>query len=142
MKKTSIVLFLLLTTYFLGCNKNNITNPMPTSTNNIPIIANAPNAFSFVLAANSYTSSTDFNVSFTTDSLACSIVISNQTSGNASLAILDSNNAVVYSDSLLNNQVLAFTQANRGIPKLIKLDFTGYTGTLSFALSRNNAKTK
>jgi hypothetical protein len=138
MNKIIIVTLLVATICFVGCKEDTSTNSMSA---NIPVVANTTNAFAFTLVANSYTSNAEYNLSFSTDSLSGSIMISNQTSGNASLTILDSNNSIVYSDSLLSNKVVAFTQASKGIPKIIKLAFSSYTGTLIFALSRNNSNT-
>jgi hypothetical protein len=134
MKKIIIVTSLVITICLLGCKEDTSTNSTPA---NIPVIANTTNAFAFTLVANSYTSNSAYDLTFSTDSLACSITVTNQTSGNASIKILDSTSSIVYSDSLLSNKVLAFTQANKGIPKSIKLAFNNYTGTLVFALSRN-----
>jgi hypothetical protein len=136
MKKIIIVTSLVITICLLGCKEDTSTNSTSTPAN-IPVIANTTNAFAFTLVANSYTSNSAYNLSFSTDSLSCSITVANQTSGNASLKILDSTSSIVYSDSLLSNKVLAFTQANKGIPKSIKLAFNNYTGTLVIALSRN-----
>ncbi len=124
---------------FAGCKENTSTNPRST---NIPVVASTTNAFAINLTANSYTSNAEYGLAFSTDSLSCSIVVANQTSGNASITISDSSNSIVYRDSLLANQVLAFTQAGKGIPKLIKLVFNNYTGTLDLALSRTNSNAK
>jgi len=130
---TAALLLVIIT--FLGCKKDNITEA--SSNGNIPVIANTANAFAFTLAANSYTANTEYDLTFTTDSLACSIIISNQTSGSASLTIVDSINSVVYSNAQLSNQVFAYTQANKGIPRKIKINFSNYTGSFSFALAKS-----
>ncbi len=134
MKKIIIVTLLAITICLFDCKQDTSTN---SASANIPVIASTTNAFTFTLVSNSYTSSLAYDLSFSTDSLAYAITITNQTSGNASLIIFDSNSSIVYSDSLLSNKVLAFTQTNKGIPKNIKLAFNNYTGTLVFALSRS-----
>ncbi len=130
---TAALLLVIIT--FLGCKKDNVTDA--SSNGNIPVIANTSNALAFTLAANSYTANTEYDLTFTTDSLACSIIISNQTLGSASLTIVDSNNSVVYSNAQLSNQVFAYTQANKGIPRKIKINFSNYTGSFSFALAKS-----
>jgi hypothetical protein len=134
MKKIVFVLSLAITICLWGCKDNTSTNPTFT---NYPVAANTTDAFSYTVTADSYTTTAAYDVSFSTDSLACSITVTNQTSGNASLKITDSTNATVYSDSLLTNKVLAFTQTHKGIPKNIQLAFHQYTGTLVFVLSRS-----
>lgn len=135
--KLIIIALLAGTIFFVGCKENILTN---STSANIPVIANTTNAFAFTLIANSYSSDIEYDLSFSTDSLSYSITVFNQTSGDGSLTILDSNNSIVYSDTLLINKVVTFTQAAKGIPKTIKLTFNNYTGTLSFTLSRNNSK--
>ena len=130
---TAALLLVIIT--LLGCKKDSVTDA--SSNSNIPVIANTANAFAFTLAANSYSANTEYDLTFTTDSLACSIIISNQTSGNASLTIVDSNNSVVYSNAQLSNQVSAYTLANKGIPRKIKINFSNYTGSFNFALAKS-----
>jgi hypothetical protein len=137
MKKIITTTLLTITICLWGCKEDGTSiNINPTSAN-IPVIACTTNAFTYTLVANSFTSTTTYNVVFSTDSLVCSTTVTNQTSGNASLKISDSTGAIVYSDSSLTNKVLAFTLAQKGIPKNIQMTFTNYTGTLVFALSRN-----
>ena len=134
--KIIIIILLVGTIFFVGCKENILTD---STFANIPVIANTTNAFAFTLVANSYTSDIEYDLSFSTDSLSYSITVFNQTSGDGSLIILDSNNSIVYSDTLLIDTVVACTQAAKGIPKTMKLTFNNYTCTLSFALSRNNS---
>lgn len=142
MNKLIVPTLLLLTCIFAGCKKDSTGNPVSGNTSiigmNTPVVANTQNAFSLTLTAESYSSTATYNLSFSTDSMACSLTVTGQTTGNASLRITDSNNSVVYVDSLLNNQVAAFTQAGKGIPKSLQLIYSNYTGVLTFALAKNN----
>ncbi len=136
MKKIVFIVLAIMAICHAGCKKDDSVN---STSANVPVIANTTNAFTFSLTAKSYTANAEYNLSFSTDSLACSLTVVNQTEGNASLKIIDSANSTVYGDSVLTNKVVAFTQANKGIPKNITLVFKGYTGTLTFALARNNS---
>jgi hypothetical protein len=142
MNKIVVSALLLLTCIIAGCKKDSAGNPVSSNTPiigmNTPVVANTQNAFSLNLTAESYSSTATYTLSFSTDSLACSLTVTGQTTGNASLRITDSNNSVVYVDSLLNNQVTAFTQAGKGIPKSLQLIYSNYTGVLTFALAKNN----
>ena len=145
MKKSNIYILILLAGILAGCNKDSVLNPtsnhMPIDIviANIPVIANTQNAFTFDMVATMYTSSITYPLSFSTDTLACSMTITGQTSGGGYLKIVDSNNATVFADSAMGNKIAAFTQSGRGIPKNISLVFTNYTGNINFALSRSNA---
>jgi hypothetical protein len=130
----------LLAGMIAGCNKGATIDP--TSNNlqvitNTPVIASTLNVFSLSLNAKSYTASSQYDVSFSTDTLACALTVTGQTAGNGVLRIMDSKNSVVYADSALGNKVIASTQTGKGIPQNVKLIFVDYTGTINFALSRN-----
>ncbi len=142
MNKIIASTLLFLTCISAGCKKDSSGNPVsgnaPIIGMNTPVVANTQNAFSINLTAASYSSTAAYTLSFSTDSLACSLTVTGQTAGNASLRITDSNNSVVYVDTLLDNQVTAFTQAGKGIPKSLQLIYSNYTGVLTFALAKNN----
>jgi serine protease inhibitor len=133
MKKSNIAVLIILLCAFTGCKKDTSVNP---SSANMPVIANTQNAFAFNLVASSYTSSSAYSLSFSTDSLACALTITGQTSGNGSLRIVDANSSTVYQDSTLSNKVVAITQTGKGIPTNITMVFNNYSGTVSFALSK------
>ena len=135
MKKLLLISFLVIAAYFAGCKEDTTVNP-PYS--NTPIIASTNNAFTFTLAANSYSANVEYELSFTTDSLAYSIIVSGFSSGSGSLTMMDSNSSNIYVETLRGNKVVAFTQTNHGIPKKVKLVFNGFSGTFNFALSRSN----
>jgi hypothetical protein len=140
----ALIIFLITLT---GCKKDSPLTPgssdIPGAVNtslltNIPVIANVQNAFAFQLKASSYSATATYPLSFTSDSLASSLTIVSQTSGNGSLKIIDASNAIVYADSSMNNKVAVGTQAGRGIPQSITLVFTNYSGTVVFSLARIN----
>lgn len=132
MKIVLLISFLVIAAYFAGCTEDTTVNPP-----NTPVIASTSNAFAYTLAANSYSANSEYELSFTTDSLAYSIIVSGYMSGNGSLTIMDSNNLNVYAESLQSNKVVAFTQTNHGIPKKVKLVFNGFSGTFNFALAKS-----
>jgi hypothetical protein len=140
MNKILMSSMILFASLMAGCNKDAVIDP---ANNNLQVIANTPviastqNVFSLTLTAKSYTASSQYDLAFTTDTLACALTVTGQTSGNGILRIIDSNNSVVFADSSLGNKVLASTQTGKGIPKNVKLLFIDYTGTINFALSRN-----
>jgi len=144
MKKSRNCMLFLLVLILVGCKKDLPVNPTSDTIPvdqilaNTPIIANTQNAFAFHLVARAYTSSTDYPLSFSSDSLSCAMTITGQTTGNGSLRIIDSNSSTVYGDSTLSNKIVALTQTGKGIPTNITLVFNNYTGIINFALSRYN----
>ena len=136
MKKLLLISFLVIAAYFAGCKEDTTVNP-PYS--NTPIIASTNNAFTFTLAANSYSANVEYELSFTTDLLAYSIIVSGFSSGSGSLTVeMNASSSYVFVESLQGNKVVAFTQTNHGIPKKVKLVFNGFSGTFNFALSRSD----
>jgi hypothetical protein len=134
------IMVLFATNCLLGCKEDTSTNSTSTSTpppTNVPLISIYANNFNFLLDANSYSSNLTYDLSFLSDTLSFNLTVTNQSSGNASLIILDPINSIVYSDSLLINKGYGFTRANKGIPKQIKLAFNNYTGTVFLWLSHN-----
>jgi len=140
MNKILMSSIVFLASMIAGCNKDAAIDPAINNLQvitNTPVIASTQNVFSLTLTAKSYTASSQYDLSFSTDTLACALTVTGQTAGNGILRVIDSNNSVVYADSALSNKVIASTQTGKGIPKNIKLIFIDYTGTINFALSRN-----
>ena len=146
MKTSHIYILILLAGITAGCNKDSVLGPgsnqipIDQIIANTPVIANTQNAFAFELVAAAYSSSITYPLSFSTDTLACSLTITGHTSGGGFIKIVDSNNTTVISDSTLGNKIAAFTQSGRGIPKTISMVFINYTGNINFALSRSKAQ--
>lgn len=139
MKKTTVAAFILLTYMFAGCKEDSTSNSENSANANMPVIANTKNAFALNVTAQSYSATIEYDLSFSMDSLACSLTVIGQTTGNGILRVVDSTNSTVYADSLLQNKVAASTQTGKGIPRKIKMVFNNYTGILSFAMARNNS---
>jgi len=135
MKKILFLSLLALAANFLSCTEETVLEPPYTNT---PVIKSTTNAFSYVLAANSFSGNMEYELAFTSDSLAYSIVVSNYQSGSGSLTILDGKDTTVYTEPLQSNKVLAFTQANKGIPMRIKFLFNGFSGTLTLGLAKSS----
>ena len=133
MNKISMFVIIVVITFILGCKEETILEPPYANT---PVITSTTDAFSYYLAANSYSENSEYEVSFTSDSLAFSIVVYGYTSGTGSLTITDGRGSIVYYESLQSNKVHAFTQANKGIPVKINLAFNQFSGTFNLSLAR------
>ena len=139
MKYLSLIFLLILTFCFAACTEDTSVN---SENSNTPVIASTQNAFAYTLVANSFSNNTEFDLDFTSDSLAYSLVVTGYKSGNGSIAVIDSNSSNIYSETLQSNKVIAFTQTNHGIPKKFKIALNGFTGTLVFSLARSNSNNK
>ena len=134
MKKILFLSLLAQAANFLSCTEETVLEPLYTNT---PVIKSTTNAFSYVLAAHSFSGNMEYELAFTSDSLAYSVVVSNYKTGSGSLRVIDGNNITVYSEPLQSNKVLAFTQTNKGIPKKIKFLFNEFSGTFNLGLAKS-----
>lgn len=137
MKKGLIISLLVLTVYLSGCTDDDTVNP---SFYNTPVISKTTDALAYSLVANSYSSTAEYDMTFTSDSLAYSLIIFGYSSGNGSLTVqMNASSSYMFSESLNGNKVISFTHSNHGIPEKVKLVFDHFTGTLNFALAKSSS---
>ena len=83
----------------------------------------------FSLVADWCSSLAEYDATFTSDSLAYSLIISGYSSGNGSLTVqMNASSSFMYVESLQGIKVISFTQTNHGIPEKVKLVFDHFTG--------------
>ena len=128
---------LLTIVVFGGCKENSTVSIQSSTTNNTPVVVSTTNAFTYAIDANAYTASTAYDLTFSTDSIACTLAVGGYVSGNASMYIRDSMNSIVFHDSVTTNKAIVITQASKGIPRRFILSCNNFTGKISFILSRN-----
>ena len=113
----------------------------PTSTaSNAPVVVNVTNAFTYVMMANGYTASVSYDLTFTTDSLAYTLVVANWGAGNATFAVGDASANTIVRDSVFTSKVRTVVQSGKGIPRRFMLGFQNFTGRISLALAANQAR--
>mgnify|MGYP001579145856 FL=1 len=121
---------------FVGCKEFSTSSTPPTIINNTAVVVTVTNAFTYAIDANAYTTNKIYDLSFSTDSLACTLTVGGYLSGNASINIGSTTNTVVYSDSIFSNKTIVILQSGKGIPKQCTLICNNFTGKISFVLSR------
>ena len=137
MKNKLIISLLVISVYFTGCTDDDIVNQ---SYYNTPVISKTKNVVAYTLVANSYSSTAEYDLTFTSDSLAYSLIFSNYSSGNGSLTVqMNASSSYMFVESLNSNKVIFLTDANHGIPEKVKLIFDHFTGTLNFSLAKSNS---
>jgi len=136
MKINLITLSFFSVLLFFSCTEE---NEIVTPYSNIPVVAFTQNAFAYTLVANDYSSNTSYDISFDSDSLAYSLIISGYKSGDGILTVfMEPQSSYVYSEQLKSNKVISFTQNGVGTPRKIQLEFNDFSGTVNFSLSKNN----
>ncbi len=128
--------FVLAIVIFVGCKENSTVSIQSSAPQNTPVVVSTTNAFTYAIDANTYTDSTADDLTFSSDSLACTLAVGSYLSGDASLYIRDSTDSIVFYDSITTNKVIVITQSGKGIPKRFTLSCNNFTGKISFALSR------
>jgi hypothetical protein len=135
---TAVLRTLVLLGIFTACND---TASSPTSiANNAPVIVNVTNAFTYVMMANSFTSSVNYDLNFTTDSLVYSLVVANWGAGNTTFVLGDASANTIFRDSVFTTKVSTLVQSGKGIPKRCTLGFQNFTGSISLSLAANQAR--
>jgi len=127
---------LLAIVVFIGCKENSTVSVQSSAHQNIPVAVSTTNAFTYAIDAVTYTDSTAYELTFSSDSLACTLAVGSYSSGDASLYIRDSTDSIVFYNSVTTDEAIVITQAGKGIPKRFTLLCNNFTGKISFVLSR------
>ena len=130
-------IFLILLS-FIGC-KDSSTSPADFVTN-APVTASVTNVFTYVIAADDFTAGVNADLTFTTDSLVYSAVVSNFGRGSFTFTVGDLSGKTILRDSVFTTKVNAVIQSGKGIPSRCSLNFQNFTGSLNLALTSNQVK--
>ncbi len=129
-----------LLTLFVAASCNDTATGPTDLASNAPVIVSVTNAFSYVMMANNFTSSTSYDLSYTTDSLVYSMVVANFGSGTATFVVTDQGGNAVLRDSITTSKVNAIVQSGKGIPRRCTLAFQNFSGKMTLSLAANQAK--
>ena len=129
------ILIVLIIVVFIGCKENSTVSIQSSASQNAPVVVSTTNAFTYAINANAYTDSTAYDLTFSSDSLACTLAVSSYSSGNASLSIRDSTDSIIFYNFVTTDETIVITQAGKGIPKRFTLSCNNFTGKISFVLS-------
>jgi hypothetical protein len=128
--KNKGLLLLVISMSLVSCSKNEVVQ---TGSYNNPSFSSGQNGSSYFVSAQHFTLEQTIPLTFTCDSLAYSLAVSGYSYGSASVEI--SSDSLTYrSSDLMFNTNHAMTFSLGCAPKLAKLKFSRFTGTLSFAL--------
>ena len=105
---------------------------------NIPVVVNTENSFTFTVAANQLDYTYDNNINFNKDTLVVTITLTNASSNNSSVQILDSENNFVFNESLNESKVLVNTELINLDSKRVKLELQDFSGQLTFVIAPKN----
>ena len=94
---TGIVLLLMF-----ACENDSpdTLDPFTTLYDNIPIVVNTLNAYTFTVNANNFSMNRVDNLSFETDSILLSLTLANYSNGNGTLSVLSDDSTQIISETL------------------------------------------
>lgn len=144
-KHLIITLIFIFNILFVGCK--NDENPvagsyidiLSTEYDNIPVIVNTQNSFTFTVSANNFNYNLDDELSFTSDSLVVTITASQSNSTNSKFSILDLTNDQIFSESLNTDKVVVKDNFEGKIPHRVKIDLANYSGKLTIVIANKLA---
>jgi hypothetical protein len=91
---------------FLSCEDKS-TSPITNDNLNAPVTTNVTNSFSYSVHANQYSSDAQSTLSFLSDSLIVTLSSSDYQSGQVTVSVRDTLNAVIFADTVRSNKTIA-----------------------------------
>jgi hypothetical protein len=144
MKKLSLVFLSLVNILPLnscGNDRKEITSPInlfDDMYDNIPVIVNTENSFTFTVVANNLNYFYENDLYFSEDSLVYTITLNNASSNNSYLNLLDSDGHIIISESLNSSSVIVNTELDGDHLNSINIELNGFSGLLTIVVALKN----
>ncbi len=132
-------LALLLSVFALASCENDSTSPTDLA-NNAPVIVSVTTAFTYVMMADRFTASVNYDLAFTTDSLVYSMVVASFGGGTSTFIVNDASGNTVLRDSVFTTKVNTVIQSGKGIPRRCTLSFQNFSGKMTMSLTANQGR--
>lgn len=132
--KIALVPLMIVLVLFISSCEDNAMDPPIDLTVNAPVIANIANSFTYTVRARNFTADVSGVLTFSSDSLTITVTSSEYASGSAIVAVRDSFNSVIFTDTVRSNKVTAITNFKTTTPKSYAINVAGLTGTLVFVV--------
>lgn len=135
-----LILLFIAILFLTNCKDNEdlINSPidlLSDSYNNIPVIVNTQNSYTFTVNAKNFSYSTEDNLNFSTDSLVITLTIANVNSSNGTMKVFNNLDQEIFAESLNDNKVIVKTDLIGQNPKQIKLELIKFTGQLTAVIA-------
>lgn len=131
--KTWYLFTLIVTALIVGCTEEAVNPDNPN--NNIPVIINAKNIFTFTLHAQDFSLGRIDELDFSSDTIEVYLNIGNYYAGSGKI-LLESDGGIIYSDSLSNNKYVVRTDLKGKKPEKVTFEFDGFSGDISFVVKK------
>jgi hypothetical protein len=138
------LVFIVLPFIIINCKENEDTINIPIDLlidtyDNIPVIVNTENSYTFTVSASNLTYSIEDNLVFLSDSLVVTITLTNVSSANSRIKLFSENNEEIFSESLNNNKVFVNTELKGNIPKTISIELDNFSGQLTIVVATDKS---
>ncbi len=133
-----IIVFIFILIYFYGCETDTTgwLTPAPSTEENVAVIVNAPNSYTFTLKGNDYSKVWTDSLSFDSDSLVIALTVTNYIAGSGTVTLLASDSTQIFRESLDENKNKVQLINNPGkFPGFVEIRITDFTGDLAFVVS-------
>lgn len=144
MNKSFLFISLLFFTICIpSCKNDDISSPInlvDDRYDNIPVVVNTENSFTFTIVADNITYSKVSNLNFTKGSLVTTITLTDVTSRGSSIEIFDISEKSIFLESLNENKVSVNTEVNGSIPEKLMIDLNDFSGILTIVVAPKNPR--
>ena len=113
-----------------------ILPPADTTPKNQPAIVNAVDTLTYSLDALGFSIDQTLAVSFSTDTLLATLVVTSYQGGSGQLTVSAAGGSVFYSSELNGNRTIVTTTFPQMRPEYFSMSLIGYTGQVTFVLTR------
>lgn len=103
---------------------------------NIPVTANTPNAFSYVIRANEFSQQVNSPLNFDSTSFVMSLVIADYSNGSLLLSIYNEDSSQVYRQQVSSSMVLSDFPVFK--PTALDLALEDFSGSVNLAIADDN----
>jgi hypothetical protein len=132
---SALIVWVAVALTLWSCNKS-VDSDAAQQTNK-PVVVNTADALTFTVEARDLNFNLADSLSFTGTPVARTLVVSDYGAGTGFIIVEGSGSSVLLSDTLDSNRIIVGTEFTASVPTRIAIALTGYTGKVSFTLTRN-----
>ena len=133
MKNVKFLALVLIVIVLFSCNKITIHN-IPALTENIPVVTNVKDAYTYTINAKAFSDSLYKFLNFSTDESVITYTVLYYSQGSVDLKIDNSSSTIIYNDMIDSNIVIVDNLHDR--PKHIEMVLNNFSGMLELTLAR------
>lgn len=140
MKKVILLLCMSLFLLVGSCkdDEESINSPIDLSIedyNNIPVLVNTENSFTFTVSANNFNYSVEEILNFTGDSTVVTITLAQASSIESEVSIFNDDGNIIFDEDLNGSKVVVNDNIIFERPNKIKIDLINFSGKLTLVVA-------